>query len=113
MGFVCVLISELWTSILYEVRSERARRNLPFAPHNRPAVLQFGLHHPLVVQMIEQLPHADRCDLYTFTYHRPANLSSWRDHVSMGVWHIARDHGSLGVWHIATGIYEQSSVCHE
>ena len=43
---------------------------------------QFGLQHPLVVQLLEQLPNSEKCSGYHFTYHRPEKLSSWQATVS-------------------------------
>ena len=43
---------------------------------------QFGLRHPLVVQLLEQLPNSEKCSGYHFTYHRPEKLSSWQATVS-------------------------------
>ena len=43
---------------------------------------QFGLHHPLVVQLLEQLPNSEKCGGYHFTYHHPEKLSSWQATVS-------------------------------
>ena len=43
---------------------------------------QFGLRHPLVVQLLEQLPNSEKCSGYHFTYHHPEKLSSWQATVS-------------------------------
>ena len=43
---------------------------------------QFGLRHPLVVQLLEQLPSSEKCSGYHFTYHHPEKLSSWQATVS-------------------------------
>ena len=43
---------------------------------------QFGLGHPLVVQLLEQLPNSEKCSGYHFTYHHPEKLSSWQATVS-------------------------------
>ena len=43
---------------------------------------QFGLCHPLVVQLLEQLPNSEKCSGYRFTYHHPEKLSSWQATVS-------------------------------
>ena len=43
---------------------------------------QFSLCHPLVVQMLEQLPNSEKCSGYHFTYHHPEKLSSWQATVS-------------------------------
>ena len=61
--------------------------DLPFVPHAPSSVYQqFGLTHPLVVQLVEQLPDASRCTEYQFKYHKPTQSKHWRSLVREGVW---------------------------
>ena len=43
---------------------------------------QFGLDHPLIVQLLEQLPNSERCSNYHFNYHPPHKILPWRKIVS-------------------------------
>ena len=66
-----------------ELALQRAKLDLPFVPFTgTDPYRQFGLTHPLVVQLIEQLPGASKCSNYNFSYHKPYKISSWREGVS-------------------------------
>lgn len=80
------VLAEVWESVLLELQEQRSKLELPFVPYSADSCYQqFGLTHPLVVQLLEQLPHANRCSEYQFSYHKPSEMSSWRAHVSVGV----------------------------
>ena len=80
------VFTEAWASVLWELQEQRSKLDLPFVPHSADSCYQqFGLTHPLVVQLLEQLPHANRCSGYEFSYHKPSEMTSWRAHVSVGV----------------------------
>ena len=95
--------AELWCSVIAELQLQRAKLDLPFVPYTGECVVclgpapttwspslcagtdvyrQFGLGHPLVVQLLEQLPNSEKCSGYHFTYHHPKKLSSWQATVS-------------------------------
>lgn len=77
------LCSDIWESVVGELALQRAKLDLPFVPFTGTnPYRQFGLMHPLVVQLLEQLPGANKCSNYTFAYHKPDQLSSWREGVS-------------------------------
>ena len=42
---------------------------------------QFGLEDCLVVQLLEQLPNAQRCSCYQFQHHPPDKILPWRTKV--------------------------------
>ena len=78
-----IILAEVWDSVLSELEEQRSKLSLPYLPCNQDVCRQFGLTHPLVVQLVEQLPHANRCSNYHFSYHKPSEMTSWRAHVSV------------------------------
>ncbi len=74
--------TDVWESVVSELEEQRAKLDLPYIPYSRDVTRQFALSHPLVAQLIEQLPHANRCSSYNFSYHKPSEMTSWRAHVS-------------------------------
>jgi hypothetical protein len=72
-------LEELWVSVLSELQEQRHKLDLPYIPFSGTSVYrQFGLDHPLVLQLLEQLPNAERCSSYDFHYHPPDKRLPWR-----------------------------------
>ena len=78
------LTAEAWESVLLDLAEQRLKLDLPYTPCSKDAYRHFGLSHPLLVQLVEQLPRANRCSNYHFSYHKPSEMTSWRAHVSKG-----------------------------
>ena len=60
----------------------RPAHSVPRLPPGTSVYRQFGLGQSLVVQLLEQLPSAERCSRYSFAYHPPHQFSSWQTLVS-------------------------------
>ncbi len=75
--------TEVWCCVLSELQEQRAKLDLPYLSYPPSHVYrQFGLDHPLIVQLLEQLPGASRCTEYKFQYHKPPHSQHWRVLVS-------------------------------
>ena len=82
ISFSSLCCVDVWDSVICELALQRAKLDLPFVPFTgTDPFRQFGLTHPLVVQLLEQLPGAHKCSNYKFSFHKPDKISSWREGV--------------------------------
>lgn len=86
-------------SVLSELQEQRHKLDLPYIPFSGTSVYrQFGLDQPLVVQLLEQLPNAERCSCYHFRYHTPEKRLLWRaNRVTFNRTGSARNEGYSGI----------------
>jgi len=70
--------------VLSELQEQRAKLDLPYVSYAPcDGYRAFGLSHPLIVGLVEQLPEALRCREYQFKPHHPVPGVDWYSMVSL------------------------------
>ena len=103
--------TDVWSHVLSELQEARAKLDLPYLSYPPTHVYrQFGLDHPLIVQLLEQLSDAPRCTEYKFQYHKPAHSKHWRALVRYTPSHITPSHAHTQLCTtIVTSVIDQIS----